>query len=90
MRRLALNPDFRALWAEGGLLRTEIDSLRRKLEDDADRDVVELTRLRSRLSALHYVREAVERGSEEPKEQPMRRAERPKFLSRFLPRTVGG
>lgn len=92
LRHLAVDTAFLALWEKGGQVESEIASLRRQLEDDAPRDLIELTRLRARLAGIEFVRSAVVRGAaSEPtpeKVQPKPRAER--FFSRFLPRPLGG
>ena len=90
LRHLAVDTAFMALWERGGPVEAEIASLRRQLEDDAPRDLIELTRLRARLAGIEFVRSAVVRGAEAAPEkiQPKPRAER--FFSRFLPRPLGG
>lgn len=90
LRHLAVDTAFLALWEAGGPVGIEIAALRRQLEDDAPRELIELTRLRSRLAGIEFVRKAVFQAaaSEPEKVQPKPRAER--FLSRFLPRPLGG
>lgn len=90
LRHLAVDTAFLALWEPGGPVAAEVAMLRRQLEDDDPRELIELTRLRARLAGIEFVRKAVLQaaGPEPEKVQPKPRAER--FLSRFLPRPLGG
>jgi len=93
-KRLAQDGAWGALWEPGSPVFDEIEGLKRQLLDDSDRGLEELNRLRSKLAGIEFVRRAVER-SLAPEEQvqiqfPATRAKRPAFISRFLPRALGG
>lgn len=89
-RALMRDPAFRSLWEPGGPCYEEAASITRLLTDDADRSLSELDRLRGRLKGIEFVRLAVERAAADEQKTPVRRAARPAFVSRFLPRPVGG
>lgn len=91
-KRLASDGAFRALWEPGSPVFDEMEGLKRQLLDDSERSLDELNRLRSRLAGIDFVRRAVEQMAAGPEASriPATQAKRPSFISRFLPRPLGG
>lgn len=91
-KRLAQDGAFRALWEPGSPVFDEMESLKRQLLDDSERSLDELNRLRGRLAGIEFVRRAVERmaAPEEELKPAVRPRRQPSFISRFLPRPLGG